>query len=90
MIRFINDGSQAKAYWLKEEALIPVHRKHIDKIIDSPELFGLTKAEIETIYERHEEPLHLEGNARRFIMAELFKNGWIRIRDNTRDRKSVV
>jgi hypothetical protein len=78
----LNDGLQAKAFWLYQETLIPVNRKHIDTVIDTPERFNLTIAEIEAVFNSYAEPLHHEGNARRDIMRELFKQGWIRIRDN--------
>lgn len=80
----IYDGSQANAFWLYQETLIPVHRKHIDTVIDTPELFNLTKTEIEAVFKLYGEPLHHEGNARRVIMSELFGHGWIRVRNNTK------
>ena len=72
------------AYWLREDLLVPVQGKHIDTVIDNPELFYLTLGYIKVLYCEHQEPLRFEGKARKVIMADLFRCGWIRIRNKTR------
>ena len=44
--------------------IVPVPINHISKVITSPELFNLTKEEIEAAYKKFNEPLGLEGKAR--------------------------
>jgi hypothetical protein len=70
-----------RAYWISPDGTInPVSRRHINEVISDPERFGLTRAHIESVYKKHEEPLGLEGRAREEIMGELIKAGWIRCR----------
>lgn len=69
------------AFWISIKGkIIPVPQHHIDLVIQNPELFNLTSQEIEKKYEKHKEPLHLEGYAREEIMGELIAKGWIRLR----------
>jgi hypothetical protein len=54
--------------------------RHIHEIINNADKFGLTKDEIEKVYEKHGEALNSEGNAREEIISDLIKKGWARIR----------
>jgi hypothetical protein len=70
-----------KALWISPTGrTIPVEYLHITEIINSPELFGYTLAEIRIIHDKFNEPLGSEANARNEIMSDLIRKGWIRIR----------
>ncbi len=70
-----------EAYWITPEGeVVEVERKHINKIIGNPELFGLTFEKIKKVYDKYNEPLGLEGKAREEIMRKLILQDWIRIR----------
>ena len=60
--------------------LIRVPQNHIGTVINDPSRFGLTRDEIQTLYERHGEPMGIEGEARKEILLKIIKDGWIRIR----------
>lgn len=60
--------------------IIPIDINHIDTIIKHPDKFGLTKRYIESVYEEYNEKLGVEGKARNKIIADLIKDGWIRLR----------
>lgn len=69
------------AYWISPKgAIIEVDGKHISMVISNPKKFGLSKESIKAIYDKYNEPVGLEGKAREYILKNLFKNGWIRIR----------
>jgi hypothetical protein len=71
-----------RAWWISPAGTIyPVTRSHIAVVIADPGLFGLTRAYIETVYEKHKEPLGWEGKAREEILKGLITQGFIRIRD---------
>ena len=70
-----------KAYWISPSGdIIPVPRNHIDMVVGNPEKFRLTKEFIKDVYQKHKEPVGLEGKAREEIMADLIRDGWIRVR----------
>ncbi len=53
---------------------------HISMVIANPEKFGLTKEEIQTVYDRHGEKIGVEGEARKELLLGTIADGWIRIR----------
>jgi hypothetical protein len=53
---------------------------HVSAIIQSPETFGLTREELEAIYNKYHEPLGQEGKAREEILTNLVRAGWMRMR----------
>ena len=65
--------------------ILPVTASHIAMIIENPERFGLSFAEIEAAYKACGEKLGLEGQARREIICGLILQGWIRIRHYPKD-----
>jgi hypothetical protein len=70
-----------EAYWISPDGkILPVPDHHIDMIIREPAAFGLTLRKIKAVYNKHDEPMHVEGFAREKIMAGLIKKGWIRVR----------
>ncbi len=54
--------------------------KHILEVIKCPEAFGFTIEEIEGLYKKHNEPIGIEGKARKEIILSLISKDWIRIR----------
>ncbi|HPS57646.1 MAG TPA: hypothetical protein PK514_06015 [Spirochaetota bacterium] len=73
--------ASVEAYWITPDGVIlPVVNTHIDMIFDNPLLFGLTEDYIYTVYDGYNEAYRIEGNARREILIDLFKKGWIRAR----------
>ena len=76
---------KADAYWISPSSdIIPVKTNHIGKVIETPEKFGLTIEEIMNFYKAANEPLGLEGVARKKIILSLIRKGWIRIRNYPR------
>lgn len=76
---------ELKGYWFKDGTLHDLGlKKHIDMIIDNPEIFGLTKATVQKAYEESGEKLHFEGKAREYLIKQALENGWIRIRHYAR------
>jgi len=71
-----------KAYWLKGKTIYPLgeYSKHIDMILDHPELFGATEPELKAIYKKYDEPYGFEGKAREEIITSMYSKGWIRVR----------
>lgn len=69
------------AYWISPRGeVLEVGTNHIDVVIKHPAKFGLTSAKIEEVYNRHNEPLGMEGQAREEIILGLLNKGFIRIR----------
>jgi hypothetical protein len=60
--------------------LIHVSDCHIATVIADPDLFGLTREEIEAVYKEYGERIGVEGKARREILLRIIADGWIRIR----------
>ena len=77
----------ADAYWIhdRKKKVYGVDRVHIRDMIDNPERFGLTRGDIEAIYEKHGERLGLEGQAREELILDAVNNGWIRARHYTKN-----
>jgi hypothetical protein len=65
---------------LPDSKIIPVEGSHIDKIIEMPDAFGLTRKRIMAVYKKHGERLPVEGFARIEILQGLLEQGYIRIR----------
>ena len=59
--------------------IIPVER-HIDEIIKSPRRFGYSKRFVEQVYNFFHEKIGTESDAREFLVMELLRKGWVRIR----------
>lgn len=60
--------------------IIPVERRHIDEIIKSPRRFGYSKGFVEKVYGFFREKIGTEANAREFLIGELLRKGWVRVR----------
>lgn len=69
------------AFFLSQTGdLIHVPQNHISTVIADPQRFGLTREEIDAVYEEHGERVGVEGEARRELLLRLISQGWIRIR----------
>jgi hypothetical protein len=69
------------AYWISPRGeVLPVATNHIDIVIKNPKKFGYTTEKIQDIYDRYEERMGSEGDAREEIIIDLLKKGFIRIR----------
>jgi hypothetical protein len=69
------------AYWISPRGeVLEVGTNHIAVVIKNPKSFGLTTEKIKEVYDRHGEPMGMEGNAREEIILNLLNKGFIRIR----------
>lgn len=72
-------------YWFNGSKVIDVSTStHIDAILQNPEQFGMDLQQIKDIYKLYDEKLGFEGKARKQIIMEVSKNGWIRVRKYNR------
>ena len=62
-------------------------RKHIDVIINHPEIFNLTTDYLKAQYKKHNEPYGFEGIARKEIIQQIIKQDWIHLRYFPRNGK---
>lgn len=80
-VKLFENISINAAYWISPTGkIIDVGVKHINDIIRNPEEFGLTKNEIEQIYQKYNERMGQEGKAREEIIRNIIRRGFIRIR----------
>jgi|GEM_PF-3700076 len=70
-----------EAFWLSPDKEIYPVVKHISFISDNLELFGLSRTEYHSYFERHKEPYGFEGKARNEIVQKVIEQGWIRLRN---------
>ena len=69
------------AYFISPKGeIIYCGTKHITKVIQNPEKFGLNREAIEFIHNFYKEKIGQEGKAREQILLSLINQGWIRIR----------
>ena len=69
------------AFFLSDKGdLIHVADSHISTVIADSERFGLTKEEIQTVYDRHGEKIGAEGEARKELLLRIVAECWIRMR----------
>ena len=73
---------KAPAYWISPTGkILPVYEdNHIAQVIKNPKAFNMTIEEIEEIYDKENETMGSEGKARKKIILNLIRRGWIRIR----------
>lgn len=58
---------------------VPLNITHINTVINDPEFFGLTGDYIVSVYDKYNENMPLEGEARREILVGLIEKGWMRV-----------
>lgn len=76
------------AYWITPEyQVIPVLTSHIEMIIDHPEIFHVPHDDIASAYARFNEAMRTEGRARKEIIIDVVKKGFVRVRRYTRPRE---
>ena len=68
---------------------IKVDTNHIADVIANPEKFGVTFEFIKQLYDKHDERMGVEGNAREELIRLVLQRGWVRIR-NYRNYWSVT
>jgi hypothetical protein len=73
---------QAEGFWITDKGnIIKMTSKHIDYILENPEIFDFTLQGLELTYRKHNEKLGTEGNAREEIIIDVIKRkNWIRVR----------
>jgi len=72
------------AFWYKNGKIFNIEtKKHIDLITQEPEIFGLTKEDVQKAYKMFNEKPGTEGNAREYLIKKVARNGWIRVRHYT-------
>ena len=87
----VETNIEYNAYWISPKGkVIPVPSRHIHSIIEEPKKFGLTTKKIKDLYDKYDEPMGHEGQAREDIMLDLMKKGWIRLRFIPRNYKWTV
>jgi len=69
-----------KAFSISPTGEILSVERHIQLIIENPDIFGYTKQEILDLYNKYHEDLGQEGKAREEIINQVIKKGWIRVR----------
>lgn len=79
------DIGHKAGFWLSPRGdLVGTTSVHVKDIIQNPSKFGVTPNWIQGIYDKYDEPLGSEGDAREEIIQYVLTRGWIRIRRYTR------
>jgi len=69
------------AYWINPNGeILPVETHHITNFFHNPQVFGLTRDDVLSSYQKHGERPGIEGKAREELILEVMKRGWIRLR----------
>jgi hypothetical protein len=75
---------KAAGYWIHGNKIKDVtYSTHVDDIIKMPEVFGLSKEDINKQYAAHGERVGAEGKAREELILKVLDNGWVRVRHYT-------
>ena len=71
------------AYWISPSGeIMPVETHHVTDFLRYPEVFGLTRDDVLSSYQKYGERLGIEGKAREELILGAMKKGWIRLRYN--------
>ena len=75
------------AYWISPTGdIYPVKKTHIQAVAENPELYGTSFEKVKSEFDKYGEVIPFqEHKARRIILTEIIKNGWIRMRLNLRN-----
>lgn len=76
--RLNNGNQQSTGFWIRGNTIYPIRSSHIRAILDNPELFGFTKPDLIKQFKRHHEKIGFEGKARKEVIIEAVRSGWIR------------
>ena len=73
---------QSLAFWISPDGQYHrVQTSHIAAVLSEPEKFRCTREQLLEVYQRHGEPIGLEGRARwEIIRGLILPQGWIRAR----------
>lgn len=76
-----NEFKNSTCFWISPSGrLISSYNTHIGVVIKEPKTFGLTIDKIKDVYDKYNERMGIEGNARLDIIKNLVLKGWMRIR----------
>lgn len=72
-------------FWLSPKGeLIGTSSVHVRDIINNPSKFGMTDDSIKKTYDKYDEPVGKEGEAREELISKALTRGWIRVRKYAR------
>jgi len=72
-------------FWLSPKGeLIGTSSSHIQDIINNPSKFGVSDDLIQKTYDKYDEPVGKEGDAREELISMALTRGWIRVRKYSR------
>lgn len=72
-------------FWLSPKGeLIGTSSAHIQDIINNPSKFGMSDDLIQKTYDKYDEPVGKEGDAREELISMALTRGWIRVRKYSR------
>ena len=79
------DIKHSTCFWIAPNGrIIPSGITHIAAIIENPKFFGTSSVKIRATYEKHNERMGTEGEARLEIIKKLILKNWIRVRNYKR------
>ncbi len=75
-------NQRIEAYWISPDGKIyPVEKTHIQAVAENPKRYGTTLGIVKQEFEKYGEVFPFqEHKARRNILTEIIKMGWIRLR----------
>jgi len=73
-------SERIEAYWISPVGVIyPVEKTHIQAVAENPKLYGTTLENVKSEFKKFCEVFSFrEHKARRNILTEIIKKGWIR------------
>ena len=79
-------SNHIEAYWVSPDGdIYPVEKTHIQAVAENPKRYGTTLEKIKSEFKKYDEVFPFqEHKARRSILTEIIKTGWIRMRLNLR------
>jgi hypothetical protein len=79
-------------YWINPygKILKQHNTTHIQSIVNKPDVFGVDKEWIESVYKKYNEPIGTEGRSREEIIDYVLKTGFIRVRLYTNKYWSIT
>ena len=83
--------SGTMAYFISPyREIINVPLYHIASVIEKPNFFGLSSEIIAATYQKHNEPVGLEGKARHELLCQIIMSDWIRLRRYQNQQWSIT
>jgi hypothetical protein len=72
---------RSEGFWISPAGDIIQVSIHMLAITADPELFGFTTEQLKNMFSQYNEPYGQEGNAREIIFKDVYRRGWIRVRE---------